>query len=310
MTDGAGDEPVRPPALRPGDRVLLVSPSGPIRREQLDRAIALLSGWGLDVALGRHALDRNGFLAGTDADRLADLDAGLRDPSVRAVLATRGGYGVQRIVDGVDPAPLRRDPTVVLGFSDITALHLTLWRTARLATLHGPALTLSADPPAGTVASLRSALFDPVPVTVGTDADEPTRALTTTGRATGPLLGGNLSMLAASVGTPDHPRLDGAILLVEDIAEAPYRVDRMLTHLLRAGLLAKVAGVVVGQFTDCAGERPDVLEVLAERLHPLGVPVLGGVPVGHGRLRHTVPLGTRAVLDADAATLSVEPAVR
>jgi muramoyltetrapeptide carboxypeptidase len=301
---------LRPPALSPGDRVVLVSPSGPIRREQLDRAFALLAGWGLSVTLGRHTLDRHGFLAGTDADRLADLDEAFRDPSVRAVLCTRGGYGAQRIVDGIDPAPLRRDPKVVLGFSDITALHLALWRLAGLATLHGPALTLATDPPAGTVASLRAALFGTDPVLVRADPAEPTAAVSTDGTATGRLLGGNLSLLAASAGTADLPELTGAILLVEDIAEPPYKVDRMLTHLDRAGLLSKVAGVAVGQFTDCPGANPSVPDVLAERLHKLGVPVLGGLPIGHGTIRHTVPLGTRATLDADAGTLTVAPAVR
>lgn len=269
----------------------------------------LLESWDLSVTLGRHALDRHGFLAGTDADRLADLDEAFADPSVRAVLCTRGGYGVQRIVDGIDPAPLRRDPKIVLGFSDITALHLALWRIAGLSTLHGPALTLAADPPAVTVASLFSALFDAEPVVVRTDPAEPTAAVGTDGAATGRLLGGNLSLLAASAGTADAPDLTGAILLLEDIAEPPYKVDRMLTHLDRAGLLAKAAGVAVGQFTDCDGTNPSVLDVLAERLHKLGVPVLGGLPLGHGAVRHTVPLGTRATLDADAATLTVEPAV-
>lgn len=303
------DQPLRPPALRAGDQVRLLSPAGPIRREHLDRAVALLTGWQLTVTFGQHAFDRRGFLAGTDADRLADLHDALSDRQVRAVLCTRGGYGVQRIVDGIDPAPVHRDPKIVLGFSDITALHLALWRAARLATLHGPALTLQSDPAPDTVAALRASLFEPTPVTVAADTDEPTAAVTTTGRATGRLVGGNLMMLAASLGTADAPQTDGAILLVEDIAEAPYKVDRMLTQLHRAGLLAKVGGVAVGQFTDCAGQRPTVCEVLAERLHDLGVPILGGLPIGHGTVRYTVPLGTRATLDADAGTLTVSPAV-
>ncbi len=289
--------------------MVLVSPSGPVRPEQLRHSVALLESWGLCVTTGRHAYDRYGFLAGSDADRLADLRDAWRDRTVRAVLCTRGGYGAQRIVDGIDPAAVRDDPKVLVGFSDITALHLALWRTARLATLHGPALTLAAEPDPVTVAGLRSALFDPVPVLVGTSPDEPTGRVTTTGRSTGRLIGGNLAMLAASVGTPDSPSVGGAILLIEDIAEAPYRVDRLLTQLYRSGVLDGVAGVAVGQFTDCVGERPSVLDVLAERLHPLGVPVLGGLPIGHGAVRRTVPLGTRAVLDADAGTLTVEPAV-
>ncbi|GAA4217153.1 LD-carboxypeptidase [Actinocatenispora rupis] len=287
-----------------------MSPSGPVRPEHVTPGIDLLRSWGLTVTLGAHAYDREGYLAGSDADRLADLHAALRDPAVRAVLCTRGGYGVQRIVDGLDPSSVRDDPTIVLGFSDITALHLALWRTARLATLHGPAFALRIAPDPATVASLRAALFEPAPVVVRASDDEPTRAVTTSGRVAGRLTGGNLAMLTASLGTPDAPDTDGAVLLVEDIAEQPYKVDRMLTHLHRAGALAKVAGVAVGQFTDCDGTDPTVLDVLAERLHDLGVPVLGGLPVGHGDVRHTVPLGTRAVLDADAGTLTVDPGVR
>lgn len=305
----SASSPLLPRALRPGDQVVLVSPSGPVRPEHVAVGVELLRSWGLTVTLGAHAYDRDGFLAGADADRLADLDAALRDPAVRAVLCTRGGYGAQRIVDGLDPAVVRRDPTIVLGFSDITALHLALWRTARLATLHGPAFALRTAPTPATVAALRAALFDAEPAVVRASAAEPTVAVTTAGRASGRLTGGNLAMLTASLGTPDAPDTDGAILLLEDVAEPPYKVDRMLTHLHRAGRLAKVAGVAVGQFTDCDGTDPTVLDVLAERLHGLGVPVLGGLPVGHGADRYTVPLGTRAVLDADAGTLTVDPAV-
>ncbi len=311
---GAGrsrlDEIRRPYALAAGETVVLVSPSGPVRPEHLKNGVSLLESWGLCVTIGRHAYDRNGFLAGTDADRLADLRDAWRDPTVRAVLCTRGGYGAQRIVDGIEPAAVRADPKILLGFSDITALHLALWRTARLATLHGPALTMATGPAPETAAGLRGALFEPVPVQVRTSPDEPTGQVTTTGRSAGRLVGGNLAMLAASVGTPDAPDLVGSILLIEDIAEAPYRVDRLLTQLYRGGVLDGVAGIAVGQFTDCVGERPSVLDVLAERLHPLGVPVLGGLAIGHGTVRRTVPLGTRAVLDADAGTLTVEPAVR
>jgi len=288
---------------------MLVSPAGPVRREHVQRGITLLREWGLSVTAAPHAYDRVGLFAGTDADRLADLNAALADPAVRAVLCTRGGYGSQRIVAGIDTAAVRRDPKIVLGFSDITALHLALWRGARLATLHGPAFALRTDPDPATVAALRAALFDPAPVRVESDPAESTATVTTAGRATGRLLGGNLAMLSATAGTPDAPDLTGAVLLVEDIAEPPYKVDRMLVQLARAGMLDGVVGVAVGQFTDCPHGDPSVPEVLAEHLHALGVPVLGGLPVGHGDVRITVPLGTEAELDADAGTLTVAPAV-
>ncbi|WP_203964999.1 S66 peptidase family protein [Actinocatenispora thailandica] len=302
--------PLKPAPLNPGDQVVLISPAGPVAPEHVERGAALLREWGLSVTIGAHAYDRDGLVAGTDNDRLADLNTALADPAIRAVLCTRGGYGSQRIVGGIDTALVRRDPKIVLGFSDITALHLALWRGARLATLHGPALSLRTEPDPVTRAALRAALFDPTPVRVVAEPAEPTTAVTTSGCARGRLLGGNLAMLAATAGTPDAPDLAGAVLLLEDIAEPAYKVDRMVLQLERAGLLTDLAGVAVGQFTDCPAGHPSVPEVLADRLHRLGVPVLGGLPIGHGAVRVTVPLGTRAVLDADAGTLTVDPALR
>jgi muramoyltetrapeptide carboxypeptidase len=303
---------VRPPALRPGDTVMLVSPSGPTRPERVTRGVELLTGWGLRVTPAPHAYAQEGYLAGGDALRAADLNAAFADPAVRGVLCTRGGYGVQRIVDAIDMTAVRRDPKVVVGFSDITALQLGLWRAARLATVHGPgAAWLDERTPAASAESLRSALTTTSPVTVKRDESEETAAIVVAGTAAGILLGGNLSLLASSIGTADMPDLAGAILLIEDVDEPPYKVDRMLTHLRRSGVLAGLAGVVVGQFTNCsdAWEVP-VAVVLAERLTGLGVPVLGGLPIGHGVGQVTVPVGVPALLDADSGTLTVEPAVR
>ncbi len=313
------DQPLRPPVLRPGDRVALISPAGPVSTAQVARGVALLESWGLHVSLGAHALDRYGLFAGTDTDRLADLDTALRDPAVRAVICTRGGYGVQRIVDGIDASVVRADPKVVVGYSDITGLHLALWRAARLATVHGPALAL-AEPTApgawsgasadGIAESLRAALLTGAPVTIARDPAEPTTAISVGTSASGVLLGGNLSLLQSSLGTADLPDLTGAILLLEDIGEAPYRVDRMITHLRRAGVLANLSGIALGQFTNCVGSGPDVVEVLAERLGDLGIPVLGGLPIGHGPAKRTVPLGVPATIDVTAGALTAEAAVR
>jgi muramoyltetrapeptide carboxypeptidase len=307
----SGTEIGRPPVLRAGDTVRLVSPSGPTRPERVARAIAWLTDWGLRVEIAPHAYDRNGYFAGTDADRLADLNAALADPSVRGIVCTRGGYGVQRIVDGLDLAAVRADPKVVVGFSDLTSLHLALWCGARLATVHGPAATMLDDRmPAHAVAALRAAVMSTDPVTVASDPTEETAAVRVDGPPVrGTLLGGNLSMLTASVGTRDLPDLTGAILLLEDIAEAPYRVDRMLTHLRRAGVLGTVAGLAIGQFTACVDDWPvSIVDVLVERLGDLGVPVLGGLPLGHGDAPLSVPMGVPAVLDAAAGTLVAEPA--
>ena len=304
--------PLRPPALCPGDTVRLVSPSGPTRPERVARGIELLTGWGLAVQVAPHVYARHGFLAGPDADRLADLRDALRDPAVRGVVCTRGGYGTQRIVDGLDLAAVSADPKVVVGFSDITALQLALWRGARLATVHGPgAAWLDDRTPPSSAASLRSTLMSTAPVVLKCDPAEETSGVAVPGTATGTLLGGNLCLLASSVGTPDFPDLTGAVLLLEEVGEPPYKVDRMLTHLRRAGLLRGLAGVAVGQFTGCADDRRvSIVDVLADRLGDLGVPVLGGLPVGHGTGQLTVPVGVPATIDVAAGTLTVEPAVR
>jgi muramoyltetrapeptide carboxypeptidase len=301
---------LRPPVLRLGDPVLLVSPSGPLRPERLELGVALLTGWGLQVRVAPHAYDRAGYLAGTDADRLADLNAGLRDPAVRGLICTRGGYGAQRIVDGLDHAAVRQDPKLLAGFSDITALQLGLWQGARLATVHGPGASWVPERTGPVSAeSLRHALMSTDPIAVAADESVETAPVRVPGVATGTLLGGNLSLLVSTVGTPDWPDLTGAILFVEEVEEPPYKVDRMLLHLRRSGALAGIAGIAIGQFTNCADEwSTTIVDVLTDHLGELGVPVLGGLPVGHGTDQLTIPLGVPAVLDAGAGTLVAEAA--
>jgi len=303
---------LRPNALRPGDVVRLVSPSGPIRADRLVRGIELLTGWGFTVEVGANAHARNGLFAGTDAERLADLDDGLRDPRVRAVICTRGGYGAQRIVDGIDMDAVRADPKIVAGFSDITAVQLALWRGARLATVHSPAMAWSDQRcPQASADSLRAVLTGTGPVVVKADPGEDTAPIRVGHRAEGTLLGGNLCLLASSVGTPDLPDLRGAVLLLEEVFEPPYKVDRMLTQLRRSGALDGLAGIALGQFTDCADDNGvTVVDVLAERLGDLNLPILGGLPIGHGYGQLTVPVGVPAVLDVDAGTLTTQSAVR
>lgn len=292
--------------------MLLVSPSGPTRPERVARGIELLTGWGLRPQVAPNAYARRGYLAGDDALRAADLNAAFADPRVRGVICTRGGYGAQRVVDLIDMAAVRRDPKVVAGFSDITALQFALWRGARLAGVHGPgAAWVDERTPLRSAESLHTALMTTAPVTVEAVPGEETYPVRVPGRAVGRLLGGNLCLITATLGTPDMPDLTGAVLLVEEVQEPPYKVDRMLTHLRRAGVLDGVAGVAVGQFTDCAdGWDTTVVDVLTDRLGDLGVPVLGGLPIGHGPGQLTVPVGTSATLDATAGTLTVTPAVR
>jgi muramoyltetrapeptide carboxypeptidase len=292
---------VRPPRLRAGDLVALVAPAGPVPEDQAALTERILTGWGLRTRRGRHSLGRSGFLSGTDDERLTDLNAALRDPAVRGVMCLRGGYGSQRIVDRIDFAAVRADPKVVVGFSDITALHLALWCEARLATVHGPVgVALREGTPAAEAVRRSMMTAEPVVVTAG-----PT-ALGITGRADGILLGGNLTLLAASCGTRHQPPVAGAILLLEEVNEPAYRVDRSLVQLRRAGWFDGVAGVAVGHFTNCPGADA----VLAEHLGGLGVPVLGGLPIGHDLAQIAVGLGLPARIDTAAGTLTVQPPAR
>ncbi|WP_305788231.1 S66 peptidase family protein [Symbioplanes lichenis] len=299
--------PVRPAVLRPGDLVTLVAPSGAMQPERAAAAERVLTSWGLRVRLGAHALSRWTFLAGTDEQRLADLNDAFRDPEVRGILCLRGGYGAQRIVDDLDFAAVRADPKLVLGFSDITALHVALWCEARLVTVHGATVGLL-DRGAGTATahSLRSALMTSAPTVLVADPTEDTFPVRSAGRAEGVLLGGNLAVLAATAGSKHKPDLTGAILVLEDVNEVPYKLDRLLVQLHRAGWLDGLAGVALGQFTGC-GPAEAVQQVFAERLLPLGVPVLGGLAVGHGMEQQSFALGLPAVLDADEGTLTVPP---
>jgi muramoyltetrapeptide carboxypeptidase len=276
------------------------------------RGIELLTGWGLRPVLAPNVYARQGYLAGADELRAADLNTAFADPQIRGLLCTRGGYGAQRAVDAIDMVAVRRDPKIVAGFSDITALQFALWRGARLATVHGPgAAWLDARTPARSAESLHAALTVAQPVTIHRAEEEETAPVVVPGVAAGRLLGGNLCLIAASVGTPDMPDLTGAILLVEDVEEQPYKVDRMFTHLRRAGVLDGIAGVAIGQFTRCADEWPvSVTDVLYDRIGDLGVPVLGGLPIGHGVGQLTVPVGVPATLDSVTGTLTVAPAVR
>jgi muramoyltetrapeptide carboxypeptidase len=300
--------------LRAGDLVALVAPSGWVPPARAQAAVGVLTGWGLRIRMGAHALGRHTYLSGTDEERLADLNDALRDPSVRGILCLRGGYGAQRIADRLDLDAARADPKVVAGFSDITALHLALWAGAGLPTVHGPTVTqFDRGATSLTATAARHALMSGEPVTVTALDEEGTRDLRVPGRAEGLLLGGNLTLLATSVGTRFRPDLRGAILLLEDVHEEPYEIDRFLVQLTRAGWLDGLAGVAVGQFTDCGTpdiSQPGVVEVLTERLTPLGVPVLGGLPIGHGDQQVAVGLGVPAVLDATAGTLVVQPVGR
>ena len=297
-----------------GDRVAVVAPSGPVVPERLQRGVAVLESWGLEVVVGRHALARRRHLAGTDEERAEDLQRAWCDPAVRAVLCARGGSGAARIVDRLDWAAMRAaGPRVLVGFSDATVLHQAVANRLGLSTLFGPmaATEVFAGADAGDVADgvsvqrLRTTLFEPQR---GRVLAEGSLRCEVAGRAQGVLVGGTLALLANTVGTPEHRPARGGLAVLEDVAEPAYRLDSMLTQLLRTGWFDGVAGIVLGSWADCG---PDAEATVVERLAPLGVPMVSGLPFGHAVPQVTVPLGLAADLDADAGTLALRlPALR
>ena len=305
-------EPVLPPRLRPGDTVRFVSPASTPMRASVERSAVMLRGLGLNVQLAPHVFDEHGYLAGRDEDRLADFNDALRDPEVDAIFTTRGGKGAYRIADRLDFAAASANPKIVLGFSEITFLHLALLKHCGLATIHGAAWDAGTFGEAS-AASFRRAVFTADPIVIEADANEPTNELTTSGVARGPLIGGNQDSLAISSGWV-LPKLDGAILLLEAYNMRLGHIDRQLTMLFNAGHLRGVCGVVVGQYTRCGSDATThgdwtEIDVLRDRLGLLGVPVLGGLPLGHGERPRAVPIGTMATLDADAGVLRVNAGV-
>jgi muramoyltetrapeptide carboxypeptidase len=295
-----------PPPLSPGARVALVAPAGPLRGEHdLQAAIVHAESFGWEPLPAPHALSRHGYLAGTDEERTRDFNAALRSDRVDAIWCVRGGYGAMRILPAVDYDALRRNPRPLLGYSDITALHCAVNVRSGVVSYHGPTAR-------GTLTDFsRDSLVRAVVKQVDPCGSAPRARTLRGGRATGRLVGGNLALLAALSGTPFAPDYDGAILVLEDVGEATYRIDRMLQQLRLAGALDRVAGIAFGQFTEStdAIDSPScpLDDVLREAADGAGVPAMAGIPLGHVDDQWTIPLGARAELDADAHTLHVLP---
>lgn len=287
--------------MQQGDTVAIVMPSGPPAAAHLERGVRRLEGLGLKVVVGAHALDRQelDYLAGEDAARAADLQAAWCDPAVSVVFCGRGGYGAARLLGLLDWDAMRAaGPKVLVGSSDITALHNAFAIELGVPTLHGPMPacdTIAAEegPEPRSWESLRAAL-------AGERATVHGDRVLVPGRAEGVLTGGNLSLLASMCGTRYQPSFDGKLVLLEDIGEEPYRIDRMLTQLSQAGAFEGVRGIVLGSWVDCGDPYP----VLRDRLASLGVPVLAGLPVGHGSPQMSVWLGELGVIDTESCSLA------
>ena len=302
------------PMLKPGDRVRLVSPASFPERAWVEESLAILERWGLVGEVGEHALDKLGYMAGSDADRLRDLNDAFRDPGVRAIVTTGGGAGAYRIADRIDFAAVLADPKPVVGFSDITHIHLALMRHCGLAGIHGCLFGEACQP------SVRQLLMTTDPVTLHRDPDAVSATITVPGQARGPLIGGNLAMMATSVGVR-VPDMRGAILFLEDQRVVGLgTIDRQLTQLITSGTLDGIVGIALGSFEafrSYSDRGWTITDVLADRLATLGVPVLGGLFVGHDLVdadgapdQFAVPLGTTATIDTTTGTFTAGTVLR
>ncbi|MFN4080208.1 MAG: LD-carboxypeptidase [Saprospiraceae bacterium] len=287
-----------PPLLREGDTVALIAPGSPVAPERLDMAIDNLRGLGLRVREGRSLRRVQGYLAGADAERAADLHAAFADPEVRGVWCARGGYGCTRLLDILDYALIRRNPKVFVGFSDVTALHAVLTERCGMATFH---TQVAATPWVEPVRErLRATLFEGGPASYTLRADGAFQTANPLQETRGVLVGGNLALMAALCGGPYAPSYRNKIVFIEDVGERPYRIDRMLTQLLQGSDLPKAAAIALGRFSECeprAGENSlSLAECLADRLGSLGVPVVGHFPFGHIAENFPIPCGQKACL--------------
>ncbi len=310
---------LKPARLLPGQTVAIVAPASPTSEPDGVRfAIETVESLGFRVKQAPHLFDRNGYLAGTDAVRAADLNQLFADEDVDAIFCLRGGYGASRLLPLLDYDLIRANPKILLGYSDITALLMAIYQAAGLVTFHGPIASQTYT--AYTLAEFRKVLSHPgAPMPLGAPppfgrgegrVEKANRLQTLVpGKARGRLLGGNLSLLAHLTGTPYMPDLTGAILFMEDVSEGVYSIDRMLTQLWLSGNLQKVAGIVFGKFTEPpASTWPQnrlLEDVLAERVLALNLPTLSGLMIGHIDDQTVVPLGCLAELDADAGTLTL-----
>ncbi|MGB3614063.1 MAG: LD-carboxypeptidase [Elainellaceae cyanobacterium] len=307
---------VLPPRLQPGDQVGIISPAGAMREQRdLEITAKAIVDLGLVPRLGAHTRDRYGYLAGRDGDRAADINRFFADPAVKALMPIRGDWGSARVLPYLDYGIIRQNPKIIVGFSDITALLLGIHARTGLVTFHGPHGVTSWS--LGQTQPFRQVLFDGGAIAIGgvpAAAVSPPLQVITPGQARGPLIGGNLSVIAGIVGSPYLPDLTGKILFLEDVGEAVYRVDRMLTQLKLAGVLNHLAGFIFGQCTRCASDDSDgsltLEQVLQDHIQPLGIPAWSGALLGHVEPILTVPIGADVAIDAERGSIQMlQPAV-
>lgn len=292
---------IKPQALRPGDIIGVAAPASPFDQQAFERGIAVLESMGYQVKIPENLFMRHGYLAGSDTDRAALLMNLFEDESIKAVFCARGGFGSMKLLPLLDFEMICARPKILLGFSDITALLVTIYNRCGMVTFHGPIVTSLKKDTDKTCSALVAAIGSSRPIVL-----KPGKAvILNPGRASGRLVGGNLTSLCHLMGTPYEPHFGGHLLFLEDRGEAPYRIDRMLSQLHLAGHLDAVAGVILGSFQDC-GPLEDVHSVIKEAFRHTGVPILAGFEIGHGTDNLTVPIGLEAGLDTQDCSLQLQ----
>lgn len=317
-TTNADETLIKPPRLRPGDKVGLVSPAtAAFETEPTEIWIDALESLGFEVVLGDNYYDRHGYFAGEDAARASDINSFFAEPGIKMIFA-RGGWGAPRVLPLLDYDMIRANPKVLLGYSDATALITAVHVKTGLVTFHGPSPlnTFSSEHFRRVVMNGEHyTMSNPTFITENTLVQTENLIQTIRGgKATGKILGGNLSLLTAVTGSEYLPDWEGSILFIEDVDEAVYRIDRMMTELSLSGVLKKIRGFVFGRCTEC---DPDsgfgsltMEQMLAEHIVPLGIPAFSGSMIGHIDEQFTIPLGIDVEIDADAGSIRMlEPAV-
>lgn len=303
-------EILKPQKIEKGDTIGIVGLSSPVIKERLAKGIGYLQKQGYPVKLGKHLYDEYGYLAGKDTDRAADLNQMFLDPEVKAIFCTRGGYGIPRLLELVDYVSIRKNPKILVGYSDVTALQLAIFAKSRMVTFSGPMVAVEMG--RGMSLFTETHFWNMITKTDGgsklVGQSSSLKALKR-GKAEGRLLGGCLSLLCSLLGTPFFPDFRNAILFIEDVGEEPYRIDRHMTQLKLAGVFNQINGIVLGQFEDCIPKtmtRSLTLEQIIQDLtSDLNIPIVGEFPYGHIEAKYTMPLGVRVFLDGENGFLEI-----
>ena len=291
-------EPIRPPQLEPGDTVGIVAPASPFDADLFDEGIKTLESMGYRTHVPDDLFERNGYLAGSDEHRIDIFHRLLADSKIKAIVCARGGYGSMRLLPFLDFSLIQKNPKIIFGLSDISALLSVIYSRTGLVTFHGPMITTLANAPLETREAMIAAISPHQPHNVEMNNGTTIRS----GSASGRMCGGNLNTLNHLMGTPFAPDFRGHLLFLEDRGEKPYRIDRMLTQMKQADCFQNLAGLILGDFIDC-GPPQEIIRIFTDAFDDVSIPIVAGCEAGHGKQNLTIPLGLEATLDADNCKL-------